>query len=264
MRHIKYWVLLASLVLVACSDEKGNSDLQGSKAQQASSCTIIYGWESRKPYQFYENKRMQGIDIDIIQQANEQTGCKLEFVQKSWAELLDAIEKGSIDLIGGATPTDERKAFADFSVPYREEAWALFISADSRFNGDNLNQFLSHGNKVGTSTGYYYGEEVDNLMNHPQYSSSFVGSTTNEASFFNVEYGRVDGVLVDPIEGRYIIKRKGLSAKMKESKIVLPADSVTYMFSKKSTKQDKLAQIKAAVEQLVANNKPQEIITKYQ
>ncbi|WP_251358672.1 ABC transporter substrate-binding protein [Kangiella sp. TOML190] len=264
MRLSKYWMLLASLVLVACGDENGSSDTQSSKAQPKTDCTISYGWESRKPYQFYENKKMRGIDVEILEQAAGKAGCQLNFVEKSWADLLEAVEKGTVDVLAGATPTEDRKQFADFSVPYREEAFALFIANSNSFSGDDLAQFVSFGNKIGVSSGYFYGGDVEILMQHPQYKSMFVGSTTNEASFYNVEYGRVHGVLVDPIEGRYIMKRRGFESKMKESKIKIPADSVAYMFSKKSKKLEKLNEIKMGVEQLVAAQTPQKVIAKYQ
>ncbi|NVJ65807.1 MAG: amino acid ABC transporter substrate-binding protein [Gammaproteobacteria bacterium] len=264
MRLVKPLMLLASVLLVACGDEKGSSEQQEATTVKKSDCVITYGWESRKPYQFFENKKMRGIDVDILAMAASQAGCDLAYVEKSWSELLEDVEAGKVDVLAGATPTSERKKFADFSTPYRKESFVLFVPTNSSFNGDDLGQFLSFGNKIGVSDGYFYGDLVDGFMNHAQYSRSFVGSPTNEASFYNVEYGRVDGVLVDPVEGRYIIKRKGLGAKMKESSVVIPVDSVAYMFSKKSSKADKIATIMSGLEQMVANNQIEKHMSNYQ
>ncbi len=264
MRLVTSMMLLTSVLLVACGDEKGSSEQQETSISKKSDCVITYGWESRKPYQFFENKKMQGIDVDILASAASAAGCDLAYVEKPWAELLDAVKEGKIDVLAGATPTDERKEYADFSMPYRAESFVLFVPSNSTFNGDQLGQFLSFGNKIGVSDGYYYGDDVDEFMNHAQYSRSFVGSPTNEASFYNVEYGRANGVLVDPVEGRYIIKRKGMGSKMKESSVVIPADSVAYMFSKKSSKADKITTIKTSLEQMVANNQIDKYMQNYQ
>lgn len=262
MQLYKLLIPMVSLLLVACGDEKGKSEQQ--EVAKKFDCEITLGWESRKPYQFFENKKMQGIDVDVLSSAAASANCNLAFVEKPWAELLDEVKTGKIDVVAGATPTDERKEYADFSIAYRAESFVLFIPTSSNFSGDNLSQYLSYGNKIGVSQGYFYGDEVDELMSHAQYSRLFVSSATNEASFYNVEYGRANGVLVDPVEGRYIIKRKGLAAKMKESAISIPADSVAYMFSKKSTKADKIAQVKASLEQMVANQEVQKFMTNYQ
>lgn len=264
MRLMKSMMLLASMVLVACGGEKGSSTQQETKVTKSFDCEITYGWESRKPYQFFENKKMQGIDVDILANAANQVGCDLAYVEKPWSELLEDVKAGKVDVLAGATPTDERKAYADFSIAYRAESFVLFVPTNSSFNGDDLSQFLSFGNKVGVADGYFYGESVDQFMDHAQYNRSFISSPTNEASFYNVEYGRVDGVLVDPVEGRYIIKRKGMGSKMKESGVSIPADSVAYMFSKKSDKADKILTIKTTLEQMVADNQIDGFMSNYQ
>ncbi len=264
MKTVKSLAIITALLLVACGGEEKKQPQEQATNTKQYDCSITYGWESRKPYQFFENNKMQGIDVDVLAKAADSANCGLVFVEKSWSELLEDVEAGKIDVIAGATPTEERKIFSDFSIAYREESFILFIPVGDSFTGDSLSNFLSFGNKVGISTGYYYGDATDDLMNHPQYSNLFVASPTNEASFFNVEYGRVNGVLVDPIEGRYIVKRKGMGSKMKESGLVIPADSVAYMFSKKSAKQDKISMIKANLEQIVANNQVESFIKNYQ
>lgn len=263
MKLIKSVSVLAVLILSACGGEEEGATKNEPVAQKRD-CTITYGWEARKPYQFFENKKMQGIDVDLLAQAANESNCDLAFVEKTWNELLVDVESGKVDVIAGATKTDERAKYADFSVPYREESFVLFVQSNSQFADKNIVNFLSLGNKIGVASGYYYGNEVADLMDHAQYSQSFVSSKTNEANFYNVEYGRVHGVLVDPVEGRYIIKRKGLGSKMKASAIEIPADAVTYMFSQKSKHKEQLDKIKAGIEQMVANKVPQKIINNYQ
>lgn len=269
MKTMKKLLLVTSVVaIVSCGDDKATTPSkakqQATAASTASSCIIQYGWESRQPYQFFENKEMKGIDVQIMQVAASKAGCQLSFVEKPWAELLDMVENGKIDVLAGATQTAERAKYANFSEPYRKESFSLFISAENQFDSEKIQEFLSLGNRIGVSTGYFYGEDVDALMQHPQYKSLFRSAKKNEQNFYNVQYGQVDGVLADPVEGNYILKRKGLTSQIKESTINFPAESVSFMFSKKSQKADKLEMIKSAVSDMVKNHEPEKIIASYQ
>lgn len=267
MKLMKMFTLVTSvLVAVSCSYDTTSSAPKDSQANAASksSCVIEYGWEPRQPYQFFENKEMKGIDVQIMQTAASKVGCQLSFVEKPWAELLDMVESGKIDVIAGATQTAERAEYSNFSEPYRKESFSLFVSNESGFNASKLQKFVSLGNRIGISSGYFYGEEVDALMKHPQYKSLFRSAKKSEQNFYNVQYGQIDGVLADPVEGNYILKRRGLSNLIKESSINIPADSVSFMFSKKSKKADKLDEIARVVADMVKNKETEKVIASYQ
>lgn len=263
MRVLTTLMLATSFLLVACGGEDSSTNQQSNQTAKKRDCVIKYGWEPRQPYQFNLNGEMQGIDIEIFKAAADQINCDLEYVEKSWSELLAGIEKGEIDVLGGATPTDERKVYAEFSDPYRDESFSLFITFNDDYDGDTLSGFLSRGNKIGITSDYFYGQDVYELMQHPQYSQLFIDEKSGEQSFFNVLYSRINGVLVDPIEGHYIIKRKGLDKKIRESNVKIPSDSVSYMFSKKTIRDDKLVKLKHAISEMVMNDKVQTIISNY-
>ena len=266
MRVIKSLMLAASMTLVAC----GGGDDASSTKQTASAtpvkkrdCVLKYGWEPRQPYQFELNGQMQGIDIQVFKMAANKAGCDIQYVQKSWSELLTGVENGEIDVLGGATEIDERKVYAEFSEPYRSESFTLFIATNDTYDGNSLSGFLSRANKVGVISDYFYGKEVYDLMNHPQYSQLFVDEKSGEQSFFNILYSRIDGVLSDPVEGRFIIKRKGLGDKIRESKVSIPSDSVSFMFSKKSVTGERLNTLKASIKDMTDSGKVTEIIGGY-
>lgn len=255
---------LSVAILAACGggEESNNASTQtAAKAQR--DCTLKFGWESRQPYQFEQNGKVQGIDIEVFTTAANSANCDVQFVQKSWAELLTGLEKGEVDVLGGATPTEERQVYATFSDPYRSESFTLFIETGDDYTGDNLSGFLSRGNKIGVTSDYFYGKEVYDLMQHPQYSQLFVDEKSGEKSFYNIIYSRIDGVLSDPIEGNYIIKRKGLDKQIKASNVVIPSDSVSFMFSKKSVSDELANKLKSNIKQLVSDNKVQAVIGKY-
>lgn len=264
MNRLSTLLFVSSFLLVACGGGDTNPATTETTASKSYDCVIKYGWEPRPPYQFLHNGEMQGIDIEIFKKAADATQCNIQYVQKSWTELLTALEKGEIDVLGGATETPERKVFADFSVPYRSESFSLFVRSTNDYQGSDLSGFLSRGNKVGITNDYYYGEDVYNLMNHPQYGPLFIDGNSGEQSFYNVIYSTIDGVLTDPVEGRYIIKRKGLDSQVKESNITIPSDSVSFMFSKKGLSPEKSKALQDTIKNLVTENEVNPIVAKYQ
>lgn len=266
MKLLTPLMLSASLVLVACGSDEGTatSETQQTAQSKPRDCTLTFGWESRQPYQFSMNDTMQGIDVEIFQQAANSIDCDVAFVEQTWSELLTGVEKGEIDVLGGATVTPEREAYAEFSDNYRSESFALFILSDDSFQGDELQAFLSNNNKVGIVAGYYYGDMVANLMDHPQYGEMFIDERSTEQSLYNMFYSRTDGALADPVEGKYVLKRKGLGNKIKQSAVSIPSSDVAFMMSKTGINETNRQRLKAAIAQLVAQNKIDPIIARYQ
>ncbi|WP_083217885.1 substrate-binding periplasmic protein [Kangiella sediminilitoris] len=258
----KILTIAAIFLLTAC----GGEETQKQEQQQVTAkrdCNLKMGWESRAPYQFERNGEVTGIDIQIFTKAADSINCDVSFVEKSWTELLTALEKGEIDVLAGATITPDRESYAHFSTPYRDESFTLFIRASNSYNGNTLSGFLSRSQKVGITSDYFYGKEVYELMNHPQYSSLFVDSKSGEQSFFNILYSEIDGVLADPVEGRYILNRKRLGDKIKASKVTIPSDSVAFMFSKKTLKDEQLDRLQEAVKNMVANNQIKPLVAQF-
>lgn len=265
MKLSRILILISAIGLAACGDSETSNAVPDNTSTVAKSdgCTIKFGWESRKPYQFLENKKMRGIDVEIINQAASQANCQIEYVQDSWVNLLAKVEKGEVDLLAGATPTDERKVYADFSEPYRAESFTLFVLRDNGFTGDNLQAFLSRSNKVGVVNGYFYGDEIDALIDHEQYSDLFKAAESTEKNFNRIQNRRIAGLLTDPVEGRYFIKRKGLASKISETAVNVPSEQVSFMFSKKSTLSE-IPQIESAIKNMAASQQIDKIIGNYQ
>lgn len=263
MKFTKLISVLSIFLLAACGGEDDSQQQKEAASKPKRDCNLTMGWESRAPYQFERNGEITGIDIQIFTQAADKINCDVTFVEKSWTQLLTDLEKGEVDVLAGATITPEREAFANFSTPYRDESFTLFIRGSNSYNGNTLSGFLSRSQKVGITSDYFYGKEVYELMNHPQYSSLFVDSKSGEQSFFNILYSEIDGVLADPVEGHYIIKRKRLDDKIKASNVHIPSDSVAYMFSKKTIQDKQLTELQAAIKEMVANDKIKQVIAQF-
>ncbi|GAA4360654.1 substrate-binding periplasmic protein [Kangiella marina] len=263
MKLFKLISILTIFILTACGSEEAAEQNNSVADKPNRDCSLTMGWESRAPYQFERNGEIVGIDIQVFKQAADSINCDVKFVEKPWTQLLTDLENGEVDVLAGATVTPDREEFANFSAPYRDESFTLFIRSSNSYNGNTLSGFLSRSQKVGITSDYFYGKEVYELMNHPQYSGLFIDSKSGEQSFFNILYSEIDGVLADPVEGQYILKRKRLDDKIKASNVHLPSDSVAFMFSKASIQGEQLEQLQKTIKDMVDNQKIQQMIAKF-
>lgn len=68
------------------------------------------------PYNYLENGIPKGYIIEILQLMAEELGVKLEFVpMKSWAQSLEELSRGEIDIIPQIIQNSEREVFLDFT-----------------------------------------------------------------------------------------------------------------------------------------------------
>lgn len=68
------------------------------------------------PYNYIENGIAKGYIIEILQLMAEELGVKLEFVpMKSWAQSLEELSRGELDIIPQIVQNSEREVFLDFT-----------------------------------------------------------------------------------------------------------------------------------------------------
>lgn len=89
-----------------------------------------------KPFEFYENGRVGGFDIDLIQLICDDLGYELEVVDMEFDALLTSLQLGKVDMvIATMTATEERKTVCDFTIPYLE--------IDAIFEGELVHDVFS-------------------------------------------------------------------------------------------------------------------------
>ncbi|EAK5748483.1 transporter substrate-binding domain-containing protein [Campylobacter lari] len=102
-------ILFGVLILSACSKQVENQDK-----------ILKVGIEaSYPPYEFMQDGKLSGFDIDIIQELAKRANFKIEFINMSYDALIPALMGKKIDLIissMGITP--QRAQNVDFSISY--------------------------------------------------------------------------------------------------------------------------------------------------
>ena len=84
------------------------------------------------PYEFYENEKPAGIDVEIATAICEKLGYKLDIMDIEFGAILGAVSSGKADFtMAGLTVTDERKQSVDFSTSYATGIQSIVVKEDS-------------------------------------------------------------------------------------------------------------------------------------
>ncbi|WP_139453778.1 transporter substrate-binding domain-containing protein [Campylobacter armoricus] len=123
----KLYVVLALfslLILGACSKQADNQNK-----------VLKVGIEaSYPPYEFIQDGKLSGFDVDIIEELSKRANFKIEFVNMSYDALIPALMGKKIDLIissMGITP--QRTQNVDFSISYFKDKNVYLKHKDSDF-----------------------------------------------------------------------------------------------------------------------------------
>lgn len=105
-----------ALVALSCTAAQAGSLDDVQKAGVLKVCTP----GDYKPFSFaLPDGRFEGLDVDLVASLAGSLGVKAQFVQTSWAKLMDDFTGGACDIaVGGISVTLERQKRAWFSAPY--------------------------------------------------------------------------------------------------------------------------------------------------
>jgi polar amino acid transport system substrate-binding protein len=205
-------------------------------APDAGPCRLTMGWDPWEPYHYVDAAgEEKGLDVELVNAIAAGAGCEMRFERDSWASLLRRVAAGEIDLISGATRTEEREDYAWFSEPYRQETFVLFTRVDhaERFPGGTLRVKLEDGMRLGVTDAYLYGGEVETLRDDPALAESFVVASIGETNVTRLIDGEIDGFLEDRFVAAAVVRRRGLEGEI-NAELVVSSNDVRLMFSKSS------------------------------
>lgn len=264
--------LAACIVLAACSRDEPPAAPAAvasdppAAAPAAPDCHLTMGWDAWEPYHFEgEDGQLRGIEIELVQAIASHAGCTLSFQRGDWAGNLRALARGEIDLLGSATLTPEREAYAVFSAPYRDESFRLFVRAGTISDPPEttLTDWLAVPNRLGLTQGYYYGEDINALQDDPAFADRLVELPHGDAGFDALLAGEVDGVLEDPYVATAVLRRRGLREDVQMHPMDLGSSSVRLMFSRVSVDPSVVQRFGASLEALQASGEIDALIARY-
>jgi polar amino acid transport system substrate-binding protein len=121
----KLRILLVTIFLTAltgCSDHKDeNTWIVGTSADNP-------------PYEFMQDGKMVGFDIDLITAIAQHLGKDIELRNMDFHGLLAALSSNNLDIvIAGMSITPERQKRVEFSIPYADAKIAVLFRRDDKF-----------------------------------------------------------------------------------------------------------------------------------
>ncbi|WP_305064769.1 transporter substrate-binding domain-containing protein [Methanococcoides sp.] len=82
-----------------------------------------------------ENGNAAGITVDLINDMAKQNDWKLEFIECTWAEALEFLENGEVDVVTNIAYTEERDSVFNFTAEPAHVYWSqVYVNPDLEVN----------------------------------------------------------------------------------------------------------------------------------
>jgi PAS domain S-box-containing protein len=92
---------------------------------------IVGGDHDYPPYEFLENGKPTGFDIELMRAVAEVMGFDVEFRLGPWNKVRQDLEQGRVNVLAGMYYSADRSRLVDFSVPHTMVTSGIFVRRDS-------------------------------------------------------------------------------------------------------------------------------------
>ncbi|MGG1397031.1 ABC transporter substrate-binding protein [Bacillus salipaludis] len=193
-------VIIAALMLSACSNKTSTDSTKKKEFHYAMSG--LY-----KPFNFKENGKLQGFDVEIGQALAKKMGMKAVPVTNPWETLIQGLQAKKYDaIIGSMTVTDERKKSVDFTDTYYRSGAQIFVS-------EKNNSIHSDSDLKGKKIGVVKASTYKDLALTYTDKNNVVEYDSDITALMDLPTGRLDGVITDQMVGFPIIKAGSIKIK---------------------------------------------------
>ena len=154
------------------------------------------------PFEYVEDGKEVGVDIDIANEIAKDLGVTLKVVNMDFDPIVDYIKSGKGDIgAAGMTVTEERKESVDFSIEYvKSKQYVITMKDNTDIKVDNLDG-LTIGVQTGTTgdTVYASDEEYVKAKEVKRYKNALEAAS-------DLKLGRVDCVVIDELPAKKIVE----------------------------------------------------------
>lgn len=153
------------------------------------------------PFEFTENDKYIGFDIDLANAIGEKMGSKVEVKSLGFDALIPALRSGQIDMIAsGMDATPERQKQVSFTDPYFHDGYSVVVRKDNTtINGFDDLKGRTVGSQVGTK-GVDLATEAGATVK--QYDA-------NSQGWMELQSGTCDAVVINTSVALYYMKEGG-------------------------------------------------------
>ncbi len=246
------------LTLCACGAEKDDDKL------------VMATNAAFPPYEYKENDKFVGIDVEIAELIAEKLGRELEIVDIEFGAIISGVQTGKYDMgVAGMTVTEDRLKKVNFSDSYAKGIQSVIVKADSTYTSyeDFYTGFDKDENPAGVKDGIKIGVQQDTTGDI--YSSApaeewgfgeenVIRYKTGADAVEALKTGKVTAVIIDNEPAKsFVASNDGL--KILEGSYT--DEDYAICISKKND--ELLKQVNEALAELKSEGKLDEIIDKY-
>jgi len=204
-----------------------------------------------KPYEYLENNKMVGFDIELMELLGKELGYEIKWQDMSFDGLLPALQMKKIDaVIAGMSATPERKKAVAFSKPYFKAKQVVITKGVDK----SLKSFKDlAGKKVGVMLGFTGDTVVSEIkgVKVERFNASY-------AAIMALSQNKVDAVVLDSEPA------KKYTANNKQFVIAsIPAEEEDYAIAVRKNDKELLDKINSALDKIKANGEYDKILKKY-
>ncbi|NJB69051.1 PAS domain S-box-containing protein [Desulfobaculum xiamenense] len=175
---------------------------------------VARGDKNYPPYEFLENGRPTGFNVDMLRAVAEVMGLDVRIDLGEWNEVRSQLEEGRIDIITGMFSSEERDKVVDFSLPHVIVSNSIFVRLGSSIRGlDDL-----EGKQVLVQRGDIMHDWAQKNLPH----SVLVPVPEQADALFLLSAGRHDAALIARLQGQYAIHRHKLDNLVPVGPPILP------------------------------------------
>ena len=208
-----------------------------------------------KPYEFYEDTEIVGIDAEIAAAICEQLAYKLEIIDMDFATLIPAVVSGKIDFaMAGMTVTEERLQSVNFSVSYATGVQSIIVPIDGPIK--NVDDLYAEG--ASYTIGVQEGTTGDIYCTDDFGEENVLKFKTGPDAVAALAAGKIDAVVLDNNPAKAYIETY-------DNLILLDTDYAVedYAIAIALDNAELKEKIDAALNELIADGTVDEIILKY-
>lgn len=157
------------------------------------------------PFTFVQQDKLQGFEVDFMNEIATRTGDTVEFSTMSFSGLIGALEAGRIDTVANQiTITPEREAAFVFSQPY------VFDGAQVVVKAGNEETITGPESLKGKTVAVNLGSNFEQLLRDLPYADEITVKTYESNIEQDTALGRVDAFVMDRVSSAQVIAESPL------------------------------------------------------
>lgn len=263
----KLLAVICALAMVACFAGCGGS---GDSLTVEDGKLIVATNAAFPPYEYVENGKYVGIDMEIAELIAKELGLELQVEDIDFGAIVTGVQTGKYDLgAAGMTVTEDRLKNVNFTTSYAKGIQSVIVKADSGYTSfeDFYTGFDADGNPTGVKEGIKIAVQQDTTGD--SYSSATAAEwgfeeanvvrykTGNEAVLALSE-GKVTAVIIDNEPAKsYVSSTNGL--KILEGSYT----DEDYAICVSKDNEELLNKVNDAIAKFTESGKIKEIVDKY-